>query len=586
MRVLGRIILVVLAVVGSFTLLIAGLGVWTAVKERPDPLPKQMVLMLDLNSGIVESGSDSPFAKLEMNNAYVLKDVVQALDKASRDPRVAAVVARFDGGHLGMAKAQELRDAVLAFRKSGKRAVLFSSSMGESSAATVGYYTASAFQEIWLQPSGDVGLTGFMAESPFFREALDFIGVKPEFGARYEYKSAIETFTSKQFSNEARQSLEKLLGAWTAQVVNGIAEARGLKPEQVQALIDRSPLLAQEARDGGLVDRLAYWDEAEKSLTDGGAKLVDIADYAARSPEEPGTLKVALIYGVGAVQRGDGDNSPFSDGGVMSSERITKAFRDAVKDSSVKAILFRIDSPGGSYTASDAIWREVVNARAAGKPVVVSMGDVAASGGYFAAMAADKIIAEPGTITGSIGVFSGKMVVADLWKKLGVSWDEVHSGQNAGMWSSNQPFSPAAWERMNAMLDHVYLDFTGKAEQARKITPDAMDKLARGRIWPGDEAKTVGLIDETGGYATAFAAIRQLARQPTQMPVNLVQFPKPKEPIDYLLEMARTGRAPSELSAALSVGTRLDRLTALLQPLSALVATGDSEVRMPVVQVK
>jgi protease-4 len=590
MRLLGRIIMIILAAIGSAALLFAGVGLWAVLKERPNPLPAQMVLMLDLNAGVAEAVPDGPLGKFALNNAYLLTDVVAALDKASRDPAVTAVVAKLDDSHLGMAKAQEIRDAVLAFRKSGKRAVVYSTSLGDFGGATVAYYLASAFQEVWLQPSGDVGLTGFMAESPFLHDALDLLGIKPEFGARWEYKSAIDMFTQKQFTKENREAVTQLVNAWTAQTVEGIATARGLKSDQVLALIDRAPLLADEAREAGLVDRLAYWDELEKSLTDGGAKMVDLADYAARVKPEPTAVKVALIYGVGAVQRADGQGSPLSDNAVFSADKVTKAFRLAVKDPEVKAILFRINSPGGSYTASDSIWREVVNARAAGKPVIVWMGDVAASGGYFAAMAADRIIAQPGTITGSIGVFAGKMVLSDLWKKLGVNWDEVHTGQNAAMWSSNSPFSPTAWQRVNAMLDHIYGDFTGKAEQGRNLKPEDMDKIARGRVWSGDDARKLGLVDQTGGYSTVVVAIRQLAHLPLQMPVDLVPFPKTKEPLDYLMDLVRTGHAPEGTMSVMAVPARLARLAAALRPLATLLdandQASDGALRMPPLDVK
>ncbi|PKU22561.1 S49 family peptidase [Telmatospirillum siberiense] len=585
MRLFGRIILVILAIIGTLTLALAGLGTFAALKQRPEPLPKQMALVLDLNAGVAETTPDGPFAQLEMGHAYVLKDMVESLDRAAHDPRVTALVARLDGGAIGMARAQEIRDAVLAFRKSNKRTVLFSSGLGESGNGTIPYYIASAFQEIWLQPSGDIGLTGFAAESPFFKGALDLLGVKAEFGARHEYKSAIEVFTQTKFTKESRESLQLLLDSWTRQATGGIAEGRGLSVAQVKTLIDRAPLLADEAKAGGLVDRLAYWDEVEKSVTGGGAKLVGLHRYEDRLQDEPNAVKIALIYGVGAVQRGEGDASPLAEGNVMSSERITKAFRDAAKDPEVKAILFRINSPGGSYSASDSIWREVGNARAAGKPVVVSMGDMAASGGYFAAMAADRIVAEPGTITGSIGVFMGKMVLADFWKKLGVSWDEIHNGQNATLWSSNSDFSATGWERANAILDHIYADFTEKAQQGRKLKTEDMDKLARGRIWPGDEAKRVGLVDLNGGYATAIVQIRELARLPSQMPVDLVQFPRAKQPLDYLLDMAH-GRLPDGLVGTFAAEARIAKVAAVLKPLTVLMESGGSELRMAPIEMK
>jgi len=586
MRLIGRVTLFALATVGMLTVAMFVIVGAVAARHQQPSLPSQMVLMLDLDAGLTEVTPESPFARLE-SSGYSLEQVVSTLDRASRDPHVTGLVARIDDVHLGMAKAQEVRDAVAAFRKAGKRTVAYSTSFGEGGPGTSAYYTASAFQEIWLQPSGDVGLTGFMAESPFLKDVFEKVGIQPQFGARWEFKSAIETFTQNKFTKENHDSLNQLLTSWSGQVTQGIAEGRGLKPDEVKALIDRSPLLGDEAVKAHLVDKLAYWDEMQSSLTAKGNKVVDLADYSNRLTPEANAVKVALIYGVGTVQRGDGDKNPLSDDVAFSSERIGKAFRAAVKDPDVRAILFRIDSPGGSYTAADAVWREVVNARASGKPVIVSMGDVAASGGYFAAMPADRIIAQPGTITGSIGVFSGKFVMTELWKKLGVNWDEVHSGQNAGMWSANQPFSPAAWDRLNFMLDRIYADFTGKAGKARNITPEQMDKLARGRIWPGDLAQQVGLIDETGGYATAFADIRKLTRLPSQMPLDLEQFPRPREPLEELMEMMRTGHIPTDLSASIGVLHQLSKLQASLAPFQALIqADGKAELMMPPVKVQ
>lgn len=583
MRILGRTIVVVLAVIGGFVLLSIALSLWVALGQRPQPLPASMVVSLDLNRGVVEAEPDSPLARLTGHNPYVMSDLVQSIDRAAHDTRVNALVAHLDGVRLGMAEAQEIRDAVIAFRKSGKRAVLFSQDLGGFGGATVDVYLASAFQEIWMQPSGDVGLTGFAAESPFIKGTLDLLGVKPQFGARWEYKSAIDMFTQSQFTKENRESVELLLQSFTKQVTEGIATARGLKPEDVRALMDRSPLLGEEARSAGLIDRLAYWDELEKSLTAGGAKIVDLDDYGDHLQPEPSAVKVALIVGAGPVQQGAGDDGPLGGNLVMSSDRITQAFRDAVKDPQVKAILFRIDSPGGSYTAADAIWREVGNARAAGKPVVVSMGDVAASGGYFAAIPADRIVAQPGTITGSIGVFAGKFVMADLWKKLGVTWDEAHEGANAAMWSDEQAFSPEGWSRLNAILDHVYADFTTKTAQGRNIPVADMDALARGRVWPGDRAKQLHLVDESGGYPEAFVLLRQLARLPSQMPLRLVAYPRPERPFEVLKKLMRDGRLPADVSAALTIETRL---AAVLEPVASLLAGGDERLRMPPLEVR
>ena len=586
MRFIGRILVIILALVGSLTVLLTCVGAFAVATHRPEPLPARMVLQLDLNTGLTENVASTPLARMESDQGPDLREVVEILDRAALDSRVSGLVARFDGRRLTMAQAQEIRDAVSAFGKMGKRTVLYASSFGEANSATVGYYMATAFQEIWMQPSGDLGMTGFMAQSPFFKDTLDMLGVKPEFGARYEYKSAIDVFTQKQFTKESRESLQLLVDSWTRQVVTGIAEARKLDVKVTRSLFDKAPFLADEAQKAGLVDRLAYWDELESDMTGKGVKLVAATRYADRLPEQSNAVKVALIFGTGTVQRGGGDDSLFADNSGMFSEHIGKAFREAVKDPEVKAILFRIDSPGGDYVAADAIWREVGKARAAGKPVIVSMGSVAASGGYFAAMPADYIVAYPGTITGSIGVFSGKMVAADLFKKLGVSFDEIHVGQNAPMWSATQPFSASAWERMNTLLDHVYQDFTTKAVQDRHLKPENIDKIARGRIWPGDEARKVGLVDDLGGYHTAFAAIRQLAHLPSQMPVRLVEFPPPKNTWEYMVDLLHSDTVPTRLSALLALETRLTRFTAFLQPLAELFAepATQSTLRMPEIQ--
>ncbi len=584
MRLFGRIVVIVLAVIGGFA--VGGLVLMSVIASQAvkrEPLPAHMVLSVDLRGGVAEAPPGGPLGRYAGRNVIVLSQLVQTLDRASRDPRVSAVVARLDGSAPGMAAAQEIREAVAAFRRSNKRTVLFSEDLGGFGGSTTAVYLASAFQEVWLQPSGTYGLAGYVAQSPFVKGTLDMLGVQPQFGARWEYKSAIETFTRDKFSKENRETLDALLQAWTRQAVEGIASARGVKADDVRTLMDKGVLLPEEAREAGLVDRLGYWDEVDGSLTKDGAQIIDVNSYAARLGPQPEAVKVALIVGTGEVTSGGKDDPFGDDSAAITASRITSAFRDAVKDPRIKAILFRIDSPGGSYSAADAIWRAVSNARAAGKPVVVSMGNVAASGGYFSAMAADRVIAEPGTITGSIGVFSGKFVLADLWKKLGVTWDQVSQGQNAGMWSWNQEFTPSGWARLNALLDHVYADFTDKAAKARKLTPEQIDAVARGRVWSGDKAKEVGLVDETGGYPEAFAAIRQLARLPSQMPLQLVSFPRRRTPLEQIMQLAREGELPDDIDAALALEARV---ALLVHPFTTLFTRGDTTLRMPPLDAK
>ncbi|MDA8231496.1 MAG: signal peptide peptidase SppA [Magnetospirillum sp.] len=582
MRRLGRVVVVILAVVGLFTVASVSLALWAASRlpwTAEKALPQRMMLTVDLDGDFREAPDGSPFAHLTGEKAYVLRDVVQGIDRAAKDDRVAGLFATIGTAKFGLAGAQEIRDAVTRFRASGKPAVLFAESLGDFGNGTLEYYAASAFGQVWLQPSGDVGITGFLAQSPFLKGTLDMLGIEPQFAARYQYKSAIDVFTEKGFTDAHRQNLGALLDSWWGQTVTGIAAGRKLSPDTVQALINKGPLLASEALSAGLVDKLGYRDEAKAAAWGGkpAGKDVDIGDYARRTTEHRGTT-IAVVTGTGAIHSGASDN-PFDGEQGFGAKTIAKAIRDAVADPQVKAILFRVDSPGGSYVASDTVWHEVVKARAAGKPVVVSMGDVAASGGYFVGMAADRVVAEPGTITGSIGVFAGKIVLADLWGKLGVNWGEMNRGDDAGMWSMNQPFTPQAWERVNAMLDHIYADFTTKAEQGRHIPADRMDALARGRVWSGADAKAVGLVDELGGFDVALGEVRKLVKLAPDAPLRLKTFPRPKGPLEMLAALFDgAGHDMAGMRSLTRAAQALGPLAVRLQDVDPRVA---AELRLP-----
>jgi protease-4 len=310
--------------------------------------------------------------------------------------------------------------------------------------------------------------------------------------------------------------------------------------EQVRTLIDRSPLLSNEALEAGLVDALDYrdqvYDEAKKRAGE-GAKLLYLSRYLEKSKGPHKKSKsIALIYGVGRVVRGkSGFDLVFGDV-KMGSETVSSAFREAIEDKNIKAILFRVDSPGGSYIASDTIWRETVRAKKSGKPVIVSMGNLAGSGGYFVAMHADKIIAQPGTITGSIGVVAGKMHTAGFWDKLGVCWDELHIGENATMWTGAKDYTQTEWERLEASLDRVYDDFTSKVAEGRKLPIEQVLEIAKGRIWTGEDAKNVGLVDELGGFQLALSHAKKAAGIADEEEVKLQVFPPRKSRLQMLLK--------------------------------------------------
>jgi len=510
------------AVVGAVLLGLAGRYLWRG------HVPARTVVEVDLERPLVEYVPDEPLANLLQSRRTPLREVLDGLARAKADDHVVALLAHVGQRARGLAQLQELRDAVIDFRGSGKRAIAFTEAFGEAGPGNGAYYLASAFGEIYLQPSGDVGLTGLLAEAPFVRGTLDKLGIVARFAARGEYKNAINMFTERRFTEPHREATTRLIRSQFDQIVRGIASGRGLSENDVRAIVDRAPLSAQEAMDAKLVDGLAYRDEVLAKLETGGAKpeRLSLARYLALAgpPSVTGDT-VALIHGVGVVTSGKSGVDPMSGDVGMGSETLGEAFRSAVEADRVRAILFRIDSPGGSYVASDSIWREVTRARESGKPVIVSMSDVAASGGYFVAMPADRIVAQPGTITGSIGVFSGKMLTGGLWDKLGVTWDEVHIGTNATMWTGLSDYTPSQRANLDGTLDRIYQDFTSKVAVARKLPKERVEEIARGRIWSGEDALARGLVDALGGYPEALRQVRSALGLPADAPIHLEQFP-------------------------------------------------------------
>jgi len=547
----------------------AGLAVRLAGGGRPIRAGTRIVLDLNLEMVYPESVPDSPLGRLLVPTHLTLRELVETIDRAGQDGDVAGLIARIGGAPIGLAQTQEIRDAVRRFRARKKFAVAFSETFGEVGGGNESYYLATAFDEIWLQPSGDVWLTGIAMESPFIRGTLDKLAVKPSFGQRYEYKNAANFYTETKFTAAHREAMERLKESWFSQIVRGIAEGRSLSAEQVRAAVDRGPFLGKDAVDARLVDSLGYRDEVmDRTIARAGAsaELVGLARYRKQIGDPSGRHTLALVYGVGAVVRGKSDANPTFDSVVMGSDSVTAAFRAATEDTSVRAIVFRVDSPGGSYVASDTIWREVARARKAGKPVVVSMGNLAGSGGYFVAMSADKIVAQPATITGSIGVFGGKFVLSGLFDKVGLSFDEVHTGENALFWDPNRDFSPSERAHFEAWLDRVYEDFTGKAAEGRHLPKERVLQIARGRIWSGEDAKELKLVDELGGLDTAVRLAKRAAQIPETDTVVLETFPKPKTFFQSV--WSRFGREPEEETATDARTEVLLRALRTIQPVA------------------
>ena len=555
MRTLWRFIVGVLAAIGATVVLISVVVIGAAIfgPGGAKSLPDRMVLRVDLEGEIADRRKSEAF--LFQDQKLVLREVAMGLRAAAADDRVSGIAAYMGGIRVDMSTAQELRAAIAEVRSAGKTVRLFTEDLGGLGGGSAAYYLASAFDEIWVQPSGGVGLIGIAIEIPYAGGLMDQLELEPRFEQRHEYKSAVESFTRYAMSDPARENLQALLDSLFGQLVAGIAESRGLDEAEVRRLVDNGPYLAQEALENGLIDRIGYWDEfIDENLNAAGEEVEDVLleDYLADidRPNSEGP-KVALIYGNGVISMGGGDGDGFGGGGFKA-HRVAGAFADAIDDEEIEAILFRINSPGGSYVASDIVWREVRRASAAGKPVIVSMGATAASGGYFVAMPADRVVAQPATVTGSIGVYGGKLVTEKLWARFGITWDEVHAGENAGMWSFVRDFPAGGAKRFRQMLDFIYEDFTAKAMEDRELDAGQIDRVARGRIWSGRDALDNGLVDALGGYDVAIAEVKQALGLEADDGITLALWPKPKSSLDRVMRLLRDGGQPlANIRAAL-----------------------------------
>ena len=585
-----RVIVGFFAAVGFLTVLFALAGVLLigGLKPKVTPLADNIILSVDLTHELAEGAHEDRLLRLLVGGEATLRDVLDAIETASADPRVKGLVARVGEDGLGLGKIQELRDAIAAFRAKGKFALAFADSFGEFGPGTRPYYLATAFDEIWLQPMGNVGLIGLYAEVPFFKGTLDLLGIATQFDHREEFKTAMNSLTETKMTPPHREEVDALLASVSGQIIHGIADARKLSEADVRGAIDRGPLLAEEARQAKLVDRLGYRDQviADAHLRAGsGAELTSLTTYLdhAGRPHRDGST-IAVIYGTGLIQRTASSANPLSEANVMAANEITRAFRAAVRDAAVRALIFRVDSPGGSVVASEAIWREVVFARERGKPVIVSMGDVAGSGGYYIAAPADKIVAEPATLTGSIGVLAGKFVLSDLLQKVGMSVDSAQIGTNAAMYSSSSEFSARAHSRLEAFLDDTYKGFKDHVASGRRMTQEEVEDVAKGRVWSGEDAKARGLVDELGGRAVALRLAKEAARLAPDAAVKLIVFPREKETFEIIFDRLFGKDRDDDLDSASSgsIEHSLRAIQPLLQHLQTLL-DNSAALTMPVI---
>lgn len=498
-----------------------------AYRERM--APTQILLELDVAAGLLEAAPADPLAAWRARTTPTLAAVVRRLREARERDEVVGLVAHIGGPELDPAQAEELGEAVEAFAAAGKPTVCWAEAFGETGSGTVGYHLAAHFDEIWLQPSGGLAVVGFATQGTFARGALDKLGVEPQVRARHEYKNAPDTLLRTSMSDAQREAMQRLTDAMTEAVVATVARRRSLDADVVRAAIADAPLTPEAAVAHGLVDRVGYRDEVYAEVKRRVAGEIEQRYVGRWTPPRHAVLErrlrrelprrfgrgrpatIAVVPVVGGIMLGRSGSSPLM-GRTAGSDTICAALRAAREADDVAAVVLRVVSPGGSYTASDAIHREVVRLREIGRPVVASMGSVAASGGYFVAMGADEIVALPSTVTGSIGVFAGKVVVRSALEKVGIAREVVASGEQAAMWSANRPFTEDELRRLDRWLDDVYADFTQKAAAGRGMGIEKLEPLARGRVWVGADAHQRGLVDRLGGLESALDAAARRAQ--------------------------------------------------------------------------
>lgn len=561
MSVRRRVWLVLSLVAVAFLFLVLGiLALFYFVIPRGPVVPDNATLVLKLQGDLAETEPTSIYDQL-LTSRQTVRGVIETLRAAKADTRVKQLLVLPSGQSPFWAKSQELRDAIMDFRQSGKKTVAFLEYGGDQE-----YYLATACDRIYMLPTSTLDVRGVATYEVFLRGTLDKIGVIPDLVHIGDFKTAVNTFTEKTFTPAHREMAESLNSDAFDQLVQGIAQGRRKQVDDVQTMIDDGPFLPEEALRLGLVDDLAYRDEvASKAGFTSGASEMKAEDYQRALTHLSGPRwraeRIAIIYATGTIASGKSGEGP--DGTYAGSDTLVEYIHQAREDGNVKAIVLRIDSPGGSTIASDVIWRELMLARAK-KPLVVSMSDLAASGGYYIAMPAHTIVAEPGTLTGSIGIFGGKFVTGGTFKKLGANIEGVTRGKFADLNSPAKAYTKEEREKVEDQMQAFYDQFIEKVASARASTPEKIDAIAQGRVWTGRQARELHLVDELGGLVRAVQVARQHAKIPPERDVDLVIYPPKRSLYELLFEgMGTSGGSESSESVEM---TRTAAFLRMLNP--------------------
>ena len=564
--------------------IVAVIGAWIVVGRGPS-VPAHSTLVLRIGGDLVETPPNDVIGQLTGGaRAQTVEGYVEALRRAKSDPRIDSVLIMptpFQSPYWG--KVQEIRDAVLDFRKSGKRISAYLEYAGERE-----YYLATAADKIYLVPTGSLDVTGIATYEVFLKGTLDKVGAQADFEKIGDYKTAPNQLTQTTFTPAHREMTESLSRDMYEQLVRGIAETRKKKVEDVRTLIDEGPFLGRDAVRLGLVDGLAYEDQLDDQGAVSKSGTIEGQVYArARRRTAPRSApRIAVVYVTGIINSGDSGFDPLN-GEVAGSAPLVKAIRSARADDSVRAIVVRIDSPGGSSVASDVIWREltVTKDEKPSRPLVASMSDLAASGGYYVAMAAPSIVAQPGTLTGSIGIFGGKFITGGAYEKVGANIESVIIGRNAGIESPERPFTDSERQKLREQIRDFYNGFIQKVAASRKIPVERVDQLAQGRVWTGAQARERGLVDALGGLDRAIALAKERAGIAADTDVDVVTYPARKTLAELLIEQLNGSGSEGQIDALLSLASGLRtaerRAVGLLTAPARLFRPGEPLALMP-----
>ncbi len=584
-----KIVLIITSVVVVlFLVVLIGLAVLVSAFRRGEPrIENNSVLALRVAGSLPDYVPDDPLRRFLGNTDQSLSNLTQQFSKAKVDNRIKVILLDINMSSVGMGKAEEIRDAIADFRSSGKPVYAYLEYGTDKE-----YYIASACDKIYIAPPGELFINGFAADILFFRGSLDKLGIYPDMVQIGKYKTAVETFTRKDMSDANREFVNSLLDDLFNRYVDAIAKARNKSAADVRALIDDAPYSAAKAKELGLIDGAAYHDEIEKELKarlgykdSDELRMVKGSEYSEVEPETLGLDKgerIAVIYATGDIGSGKSNDGPVGDQSI-GSDTLSKAINDARDDKSIKAIVIRVDSPGGSGLASDIIWHAIESAKTK-KPVVISMSDVAASGGYYIAAGANKIVAQPSTITGSIGVFAGKPVIKGFYDWLGISNEYVLRGKQAGMFRETEKFTPEERTKFEDLIKHTYYDdFVPKVAKGRNKTAEYIDSIAQGRVWTGAQGKERGLVDEFGGLDRAVEVAKDLAKIPKDKGVHRVIFPYARTLVQQLFnEEGEETRTQAAQQRAVMAALPEDARRALrFMTLMDHVKSGDPMLLMP-----